>query len=336
MGYSQVSLSVIVPVYNVAPYLEQCLDSILSQSFEDFELIAVDDASTDNSGVILDRYVSRDARVRKVTLAKNSGLSGARNAGLKQASGEFVWFIDSDDWITGGAMQASMDRLRQTGADVVIFGWVRDYPDGRKTRHGGQEYLSQGPTVFTLVEWPRAIGILHTAWNKIVRRALIEQLEFQFQTGLYEDPPFTYPILAGANKITTLDLVCVHYRQREVGSITQTVSDRHFEIFKQWDRAHELVARDPIVYGLLRPLLISRMLWHYSEVLSKKSRLPQNQRRRFFQRMTEQYRTHCKDGKYRPPHSLEGLGHRLIGLGWYHAYDFFERARRKLRQFVRK
>src|ERR1700755_2443566 len=97
-------LSIVLPVYKVQGYLRQCLDSLLGQSFADFEIVAVDDCSPDNSGAILAEFAARDPRVRVLTLPKNVDVGGARNAGLDEALGDYVWFVDGDDWVAETAL----------------------------------------------------------------------------------------------------------------------------------------------------------------------------------------------------------------------------------------
>ncbi|MET9871327.1 glycosyltransferase family 2 protein, partial [Streptomyces sp. NPDC006386] len=116
--------SIIVPVYKVQGFLRECLDSVLGQSYGDFEVIAVDDRSPDGSGAILDEYAARDARVRVLHLPENVGLGRARNAGLAEAAGDYVLFLDSDDHYTPGLLAAVAARLETTGDPDQLEGAV--------------------------------------------------------------------------------------------------------------------------------------------------------------------------------------------------------------------
>ena len=120
--------SIVLPVYNVRAYLRDCVDSILSQSFGDFELIAVDDHSPDHSGEILDEYAAIDPRVEVIHLKKNVGLGLAREAGIAAATGEYLLFVDSDDLMAAGSLAAISARIDATDApDIVVFDYSRQY-----------------------------------------------------------------------------------------------------------------------------------------------------------------------------------------------------------------
>ena len=335
-------LSIVLPVYKVQGYLRQCLDSLLDQSFTDVEIVAVDDRSPDHSGEILAEYAARDPRVRVVSLAENVGLGRARNAGLAQATGEYVWFVDSDDWLAAGGLAAVADRLRATDADVLIVGFDRVHWDGKVDTRNVNQALAQAPETFTLESWPRIVNILHVAWNKIVRRDLLVKLGFQFEQGWYEDVSFTYPVLAAAGRVSTLPVTCVHYRQRRTGAITRTVGDRHFEIFDHWEHALALVDQYSDRAEALRPLLFRRMIWHFLLVLRNPDRVPRESRRRFFQRMNEVYQRYLPPGGYPEFEGTQGLRQRLVGRGNYLALRGLEltvdavHAGRKLRTGFRR
>lgn len=123
-------ISIIVPVYNVAEYLPQCLDSLVAQTYENIEIIAVDDGSTDGSGTILDEYAARDARVRPVHI-ENDGVSNARNVGLSLVRGEFVGFVDSDDWVDTD-MYARLAAALTDDIDVTCGGYVLETDAGQE------------------------------------------------------------------------------------------------------------------------------------------------------------------------------------------------------------
>lgn len=325
-------LSIVLPVYRVQGYLRQCLDSVLSQSFGDFEVIAVDDCSPDNSGAILAEYAARDPRVRVVTAPENVGLGGARNLGLQEAAGEYVWFVDSDDWLAQGALAAVAKRLRDTEPEVLVVGWDRVHWNGPVDAAAGKKTLAKAPKTFTVEQYPALLDVLHVAWNKVVRRDLLLKLGFAFQPGWYEDVSFTYPILLAADRISTLPRVCVHYRQRRTGAITRTVGDRHFEVFDHWEQAFALSGVYASPTPALQGLLFRRMIWHYLSVLRHNTRVPSVSRRRFFRRMTENYHLFLPPAGYPPPASrAERLRYGLVARGSYPAFRAMDLAVRALK-----
>jgi CDP-glycerol glycerophosphotransferase len=309
-------LSLVVPVYRVQDYLRQCLDSILEQGVDDLELIAVDDCSPDGSAAILAEYAARDPRVRVVSLPANVGLGLARNQGLDAATGEYVWFLDSDDWLAVGALPAVVKRLRDTDPDVLIVDQVRTYPDGRVEHSDPRPAFDDVPDVFTARENPRVLELLHTAWNKVVRRRFLVDLGLRFGPGWYEDVSFTYPLLVAAPRISTLDRVCVNYRQRPAGAITRTVDDRHFEVLPHWERVFDLLDQWRTTVPAaddLRPAVFARMVWHYLIVLGNVDRLPDRSRRAFFERVAADYARYLPPQGYPvPAGAAERLKHRLL------------------------
>lgn len=231
--------SVIVPAFKVQAYLHECLDSVLTQTYEDLELIAVDDCSPDACGSIIDEVAARDRRVLAVHLPRNVGLGPARNAGLARASGDYVIFLDSDDTLVPGALRAIADRLKETDApDVLVYDYARTYWTGEVVRNKFADRLTeQGAATFQLSDRPGLLKLLMVVWNKAYKREFIEREGLTFPPGYYEDTPWTYPSLLAASSIATLDRVCVHYRQRrQGGNILATTSRKHFDIFDQYDR----------------------------------------------------------------------------------------------------
>jgi hypothetical protein len=323
-------LSVIVPVYQVEDYLADCLDSILNQSLRDIQLVAVDDASTDGCARILSRYAERDPRIVLVTLEHNQGLGAARNAGLARATGEYVWFLDSDDWLPEGALRAVADRLARTGPDLLVTAYARHYPDGG-VRHYTLSQVGAGrpvPETFTLREWPALLAVLHITCNKVIRREFLVESGLTFGSGWYEDVSFSFPLMLAAERISLLDRCCYAYRQRPGGAITCTVSERHFEVFTHWDRVLARLDADPAVPAELGQLIFERMIWHLLQVLGHPRRVPPARRREFFAEIVTRYRAHLPAGGYRPPGGALGLKHRIVGRGGYSLFAALRVARR--------
>ncbi|MEU8715185.1 CDP-glycerol glycerophosphotransferase family protein [Streptomyces sp. NPDC048663] len=309
--------SLIVPCHRVQGFLRECLDSVLDQSFRDFEVIAVDDRSPDGSGAILDEYAARDPRVRVLHLPENVGLGRARNAGLPHAGGDFLLFLDSDDTLTPGALRAVADRLAETGdPDVLVFDYARTYWWGGTRRNALAEVLSATDAVFTAAEHPEILDLLMVVWNKAYRRDFVTENGFRFPPGYYEDTPWTFPVMLGAGRIATLDRICLNYRQRRQGNILSTTSRKHFDVHDQYRRVFAYVDSHPELAGW-RPYLHRKMGEHCLDILAKPDRLPPAAKGEFFRRTAELYRA------WRP----EGAALGVLG-GSYASYRLRQQARR--------
>ncbi|MFG2384933.1 bifunctional glycosyltransferase/CDP-glycerol:glycerophosphate glycerophosphotransferase [Streptomyces avermitilis] len=319
--------SVIVPAYKVQAYLHECLESVLEQSFPDLELIAVDDCSPDACGAIIDEFAARDTRVRPVHLPENAGLGRARNAALAQATGDYLIFLDADDSLTPGALQAVADRIKETSEpDVLVYDYARTFWSGEtvRNREAGQ-LTEQGPAPFRLDDRPGLLNVLMVVWNKAYRREFVEREGFTFPPGLYEDTPWTYPALMAAETVATLDRVCVHYRQRRRGNILGTTGRGHFDIFGQYDRVFAYLDGHPEL-AHWRPVLFRRMVDHVATVFTRRGRLPRGTRAEFLRRA----RAHCR--RHRTPGPPAGprfrLRHVLVRLGSHRTYRLLSLASR--------
>ncbi|WSQ09617.1 bifunctional glycosyltransferase family 2 protein/CDP-glycerol:glycerophosphate glycerophosphotransferase [Streptomyces sp. NBC_01231] len=312
--------SVIVSAYKVQAYLHDCLESVLTQSYPDLELIAVDDRSPDACGAIIDEFAARDPRVRPVHLPENQGLGGARNAGMREAHGDYLLFLDGDDTLTPHAVRAIADRLKETGEpDILVHDYARTYWDGRTVRNqAALELTERGPAPFRLEDRPGLLHLLMVAWNKAYRREFVEQAGFAFPPGSYEDTPWTYPVLMAAETIATLDRVCVHHRQRRQGSVLGTTSRRHFDIFEQYDRVFAYVEKHAEL-ACWRPVLFRRMVDHLATVFARRDRLPRQYRAEFLRAARAHCRRYRAPGHPAPPGSR--LRHALVRLGLHRAFQ---------------
>ncbi|UFR04172.1 CDP-glycerol glycerophosphotransferase family protein [Streptomyces sp. Go40/10] len=287
--------SVIVPCFKVQGFLRECLDSVLGQSFGDFELIAVDDCSPDGSGAILDEYAERDPRVRVLHLPENVGLGRARNAGMPHATGDYLFFLDSDDSLTPGALRAVADRLAEAeDPDVLVFDYARTYWWGGTRRNVLAHLLTREGT-FSASEYPEILDLLMVVWNKVYRRDFVTAGGFEFPPGYYEDTPWTFPVMLSARRIAALDRICLNYRQRRQGNILSTTSRKHFDVHDQYERVFAFVAERPELADW-RPYLHRKMGEHCLDILAKPDRLPPADKAEFFRRTAEMFRRHRPEG----------------------------------------
>lgn len=182
-------LSIIVPVYKVEKYLHKCIDSILNQTFRDFELILIDDGSPDNCGAICDEYAAKDGRI-KVIHQENAGVSAARNAGLDIATGTYLGFVDSDDWIEPEMYEKLVDAIRENNRDVAICGVSYVHENSERDYDGfvAEQELTQEDLITELFGKP---GILGTGiWNKIYCSKQIASVRFDETRRYAEDSVF--------------------------------------------------------------------------------------------------------------------------------------------------
>ncbi|MCX4994026.1 bifunctional glycosyltransferase/CDP-glycerol:glycerophosphate glycerophosphotransferase [Streptomyces longwoodensis] len=321
--------SIIVPCFKVQGFLRECLDSVLEQSFRDIEVIAVDDRSPDACGAILDEYAARDPRVTALHLPENAGLGRARNAGMPHATGDYLFFLDSDDTLTPGALAALADRLDEAGdPDVLVFDYARTYWWGGTRRNALAELLSATDATFTAAERPEILDLLMVVWNKVYRRSFVEEHGFAFPPGYYEDTPWTFPVMLSAGRIATLDRICLNYRQRRQGNILSTTSRKHFDIHDQYERVFAFVGSRPELASW-RPYLHRKMGEHCLDILSKPDRLPPADKGEFFRRTAELMRRHRPPGEPFPA----DLG---VLRGPYAAYRVRRQAGRAGRELARR
>ena len=252
-----IKVSVIVPIYNVEKYLEKCINSLLSQTLEDIQIILVNDGSKDNSGNIA-KECEKNNKNRIIYVEKeNGGLSDARNYGLKYATGDFIAFLDSDDYIEKNAYEEMYNKAIEENADYVECDFIWEFPN--KIRVDKQYPYKNKKEMLSFV---RVV-----AWNKLIKRQLITDNNLEFPKGLrYEDVEFTYKLIPFINKFAYVDKPFIHYVQRE-GSIANVQNERTAEIFTVLDNVIEFYKknniyekyRDELEYNYARYLLCSSL-----------------------------------------------------------------------------
>ena len=220
-GRESPRISVIVPVYRVEPYLARCLDSILGQSHESLEVIAVDDGSPDRSGEILDAYAARDGRLR-VIHQENGGLSAARNAGLDLATGEYIGFVDSDDYILPQMYETLLRLIEAYGADIAECAAALDTDTGREDQSGVAVYEG-GAAILEATALDR---IATPVWCKLYRAGLWQTLRFP-EGLLYEDVLTLPAILDAEPRLVRTEQKLYFYNRESTSILRSRKSLRH-------------------------------------------------------------------------------------------------------------
>jgi glycosyltransferase EpsH len=239
-------VSIVVPVYNVKDYIHRCIDSLIHQTLKDIEIILIDDGSTDNSRNIIDEYASKDKRIRTFHI-ENAGVSNARNIGISESLGEYIMFLDSDDWIDFETCEVGYSKALETGADILFWSWQKESP------HGSYKdfYLENNSSILSSNEVEklkiRCVGLLDdelrnpiktdhftTPWAKLYKRIFIIETNVKFierkKVGM-EDVLFNIEVFQKVKKVAYLANYFNHYRIYNPNSLTKTDTNNLFTKF---------------------------------------------------------------------------------------------------------
>ncbi|HRH35096.1 MAG TPA: glycosyltransferase family 2 protein [Catalimonadaceae bacterium] len=237
-------VSVIMPVYNVEKYISKSIESVLRQTYSNFELLIIDDGSPDGSAAIALEYVKSDSRI-KLHHKKNGGLSDARNYGLDRAEGEYIYFIDSDDWIEPHLLETGLAALTSEKTDLVIFGYFLDTTDldnnpqsQRPVFHKKARYDKVAGNL-TIDE--NLMGLLGYAWNKIYKHSFLKSNNLHFDKGvsLVEDILFNAQVYKQTDALVILPDCLYHYLNRPVSTLIKTYHEGAFSLYLKKNAAVE-------------------------------------------------------------------------------------------------
>ncbi len=249
-------VSIIVPVYNVEKYLSQCLDSLVNQTYRNLEIVCVNDETPDNSAAILKQYAEKDSRI-KIFEQKNMGLSGARNTGMKNAHGDYVMCVDSDDWIDLETCEQAVSAALKHNADLVMWSYVREFDD----RSADKLMFWEDETVFDTEEvqnqinrrlcgllgeelaHPDYANAIETAWGKLYRFSVIKDNNVEYISERIigtEDALFNLYATHYVKKAVYLKKPFNHYRRTNTGSLTSHYKEK---LFLQWQTLFDYMER---------------------------------------------------------------------------------------------
>lgn len=245
-------ISIIVPVYKVEKYLHRCVDSILAQTYNNIELLLIDDGSPDNSGMICDEYAEKDSRVR-VFHKPNGGVSSARNLGLREAKGEYIGFVDSDDYVLPKMYETMIDLIKSQGADIAICGYQKELKDG-----SFEPYWKDQLTSFFNKEQMIANLLTNhyytcSVCSMLFSKSVIRSVSFDENKNHNEDLLFIYETMKNADKATFHSVPYYFYCTNEGSATTSGFSDAMMDVVYVSEYIlHDIKINIPNLYRLER------------------------------------------------------------------------------------
>ena len=277
-------ISVIVPVYNVEEYLEECLDSIQKQTYKNIEVILVNDGSTDGSKEICERYCEKDSRFKLIN-QENQGLSEARNCGVRESTGEYIFFVDSDDVIKVDILEILIPFMTE---DVDIVGCGKSSQREDLTLQTNPNIVFQGNSSEALSNCLNYRVVKHVAWSKLYRRNIVEVVPF-LKGLLYEDVYTGVANLKFIRNIVIIDTIGYYYRIRPNSIVRQKYSKKNLDIFKVCDSLLEEFSNNealPFIGRFTFIQIIEHLLYHKIK--------PQHPYYKIYQNHIEKYANYAK------------------------------------------
>lgn len=236
-------ISVIVPIYKVEQYLNRCVESLVNQTWKNLEIILVDDGSPDNCPAMCDAWAKKDHRI-KVIHKKNGGLSDARNAGMEVASGQYIGFVDSDDWVEHDMYRSLYLHMRETDSDIVSGGvrrvWENSTPAITMTYTGEPLTFTPQEAMASLID---ETALIVPVWNKLYTRAVIGDIRFPVDK-INEDEFWSWKIVARANCISSVPDVFYNYLQRGGSIMSQQLMKYPLHAIEAKCQRHEYIVKN--------------------------------------------------------------------------------------------
>ncbi|MCT2160841.1 glycosyltransferase family 2 protein [Granulicatella adiacens] len=256
-------ISIIVPVYNVEQYLERCVESLMSQSYKNIEILLINDGSTDNSGKLCDEIAKRDSRIT-VYHKENGGLSDARNYGVDKATADFVGFVDSDDYVDEDMYEVLLSNLLKYDAEISFCRLYDVYNDQvLKDESKNEPYLMTSEEAIKMVLEAKIFSV--TAVNKLYKKSLFNQIRFE-KGKIAEDAFLMVDLLSRCQKIAATEVHKYYYMHRENSITTQKFTPKFLNVIEAYEKNAKIVAEK---YPNLQYQADTRICWAYFYVLDR-------------------------------------------------------------------
>ena len=287
-------ISVIVPVNNVEVYLKSCLDTLINQTFKEIEIICVDDCSRDNSLNILNDYAKNDSRIKVITLSEQKGQAAARNVGLKAASGDYIGFVDSDDWVELNMFEKLYESAKTYETDISICATHFHNEFTQKSSYNDPYYnLNNFPSdlddrAFAPEETADFILNINVAiWNKIYKKDFLDNLNIRFKEGfIYEDLPFFFETYLSAKKISIVRDFLYFYRANRIGSTMSNLGKKVLDRADMVSVTYEAIKKAPF-YKSIKQRLVE---WMIDDLFHRYTLVDQKYQKEFYFKMQKIFR----------------------------------------------
>lgn len=292
-------ISVILPVYNVEDYLYVCINSVLKQSYKDFELICIDDASTDSSLDILEYFSQKDSRVKILKNDSNKGPGFSRNQGLDVAQGKYISFLDGDDWFSPDSFNILIERMEQNNLDVLMFKSIVYYEQPQK--FGMEHYYDMNfmnkfeNHAFTHwdLDKTKLFSISNAPWNKIYLKSFLNENNIRFpnENLIHEDNPFFYKVITSAKRASIIDKY-LYNRRRRPDSIVTLNNERLFDNIDITYKVLEVFFEDKEVYEYYKKEVLTYI---FASVFDGKyNQIDEELKEEFYKQVQESYKVYIK------------------------------------------
>lgn len=288
-------LSIIIPIYNVEKYLAECLDSVVD--IDDIEIILVNDFTPDNSMKIAESYTTKYDNISLIHHNTNKGLGAARNTGIKNATGKYILFLDSDDFLDRNKLKSFMETLENIDYEQILVSYIRFSEEGgdwplqyKKT------YTTNNGKVLNRSNFRTLVDIINLSQLRIIKREKILSDNIWFPDGLYEDILWSYWFAYSCVSTLVINNRIYYYRQRP-NSILSSTSKRHMEFFEQQKKTLELF-KSKSVPSITMSIIQNKMLSHSKYILFKTKRIPEDLQEDFCEQMMSNAQSFLLAGEY--------------------------------------
>lgn len=291
-------ISVIIPVYNVEDYLHVCLNSVLKQSYEDFEIICVDDASTDSSLEILEYFTKKDSRIKVLKNDSNKGPGFSRNRGLDVAEGKYISFLDSDDWFSLDTFEILIKKAEKDNLDLLLFKNIVYYEEPREfgmEAYYDMEFMNEFENkIFNHwdLDKTKLFVMSNAPWNKFYLKSFLDENNIRFpnENLIHEDNPFFYKVITSAKRVSLIDKY-LHNRRRRPNSIMTLNSERLFDNIDVMYKVFDVFFEDKELYEYYKKEVLTYI---FDVFKGKYNQIEDDLKEDFFKAVQDAYKVYIK------------------------------------------